>query len=70
MEKLLAFQDTIDHSGVGMAVELSARLGCLTMDNASNNDTLITVLAKCLKESAVGDDLEAGVDWNPEESRI
>jgi hypothetical protein len=48
VEKLLAFQDTIDHSGVGMAAlvksaldgfELSARFGCLTMDNASNNDT-------------------------------
>jgi hypothetical protein len=50
--------------------ELSARFVCLTIDNASNNDTLVTVLDECFNKSAVDDDLEAGVGCNPEKSRI
>jgi hypothetical protein len=56
--------------GQRFGFQQSAHLGCLTMDNASNNDILVTVLAEFLKESAVGADLETAVDWNPEESRI
>ena len=54
VERLLTFQDTTDHSGAGQAAivkehldffGLSERLGCLTMDNATNNDTLVVSLA-------------------------
>jgi hypothetical protein len=71
VEKLIAFQDTTDHTGVGMAAivrsvldefELTSRLGCLTMDNASNNDTLARSLRENLQDVCN--------DWSPEEGRI
>jgi len=72
VEKLLQFQETTDHSGSGMAeivnstlneFGLTARLGCITMDNATNNDSLVTTLAETY-------DQDHNKQWCPDESRI
>jgi hypothetical protein len=64
VERLLAFQDTTDHTGASMAnimmscldeINISARLGCITMDNASNNDLLVTSFTHALNQSGIGD---------------
>src|SRR5690242_11377583 len=43
---------------------IMSRLGCLTMDNASNNDTLIASLDETFVRTGVR------YDWNPNHSRI
>jgi hypothetical protein len=60
-EELLAFVDTLDHTGDGLAkltfkvlqdFGLSSRVGCITGDNASNNDTLCSSLSNLLLPSS------------------
>ncbi len=74
-EKLLAFKETTEHAGVSMAELVKAtlddfsitnHLGCLTMDNASNNNTLVQSLAELIEY----EDSSAAALWNPTESRI
>ena len=77
-ESLLSFVETTDHTGSSMAClvstaleefELTSRLGCLAMDNASNNNSLMVSLFEKLQESSNerGDFL---IEWNPEDARI
>ena len=56
-EKLLTFQETTDHQGAALSAivqstledfGLCKRIGCITMDNASNNDTLMKALSQSL----------------------
>jgi hypothetical protein len=73
VERLLLFQDTTDHSGAGMAeivnkclqeFDIQDRLKCITMDNASNNDTLASHLEDLLSKS------NSEIIWDSQMSRI
>jgi hypothetical protein len=73
VKRLFFFKDTTDHTGVGIAdivkscldeSNISSRLGCITMDNASKNDTLVTSLSESQLLSV------NCVDWNAQNSRI
>ena len=77
-EKLLSFCETTDHTGSGMArlvkttleeFGLTARLGCLTMDNASSNDSLISSLFENLQDSS-SERENFLTGWNPDDARI
>ena len=66
-EKLLSFQEKIDHSGEGMAelvmkvlkeANLTTKAGCITGDNASNNDKLCKSLQNLFKN-----DESVELDW-------
>eukprot|EP00474_Spongospora_subterranea_P005608 CRZ06066.1 hypothetical protein [Spongospora subterranea] len=79
VERLLTFQDTTDHTGAGMAAlvketmvefDFAARLGCLTMDNASNNDTLVSALSQHLQEISTNGINGIPAKWDPIHSRI
>ena len=68
-EDLLCLVDTVDHSGDALAglvhgvlktFDICSRIGCITGDNASNNDTLCKSLSERLSPT----------DWNPQEHRI
>jgi hypothetical protein len=79
VEKFLPFTDTTDHSGAGMAEIVQStleqfgiveRLGCATMDNASNNDTLMSSLAETLESYFIRGAAKVPKVWSPLESRI
>src|SRR5688500_14741031 len=61
-EKLLSLQETTDHSGVGVAevvknvlddYGLQNKLGCITMDNTSANDSMATALGGMLDDNSM-----------------
>ncbi|BBM99603.1 hypothetical protein Mp_1g22340 [Marchantia polymorpha subsp. ruderalis] len=76
-KKLLTFTDTTDHSGAGLAeivqhtleeFEIVERIGCLTMDNASNNDTLMSALENSIVDYCIREKILK--TWNADDSRI
>jgi hypothetical protein len=59
IEKLLIFSNIKNHTGAAMAevvgctlddYGIANRVGCITMDNASNNDTLISALSESINQ--------------------
>jgi hypothetical protein len=61
---LLSFEDLYDHSGDGMAAvvlealhnsQITDKIGCITVDNATNNDTLCFALSEPLNPRYVSD---------------
>jgi hypothetical protein len=63
-EELLSFEDLYDHSGDGKAAvvlealhnsQITDKIGCITADNARNNDTLCFALSELLNHRYVSD---------------
>lgn len=72
-EHLIAFDKTTDHTGLGMSeivfetIEefgLTNKLGSITMDNASNNNTLMSSLATTLLKNV------PTIQWDAKENRV
>ncbi|PTQ46678.1 LOW QUALITY PROTEIN: hypothetical protein MARPO_0010s0077 [Marchantia polymorpha] len=74
-KKLLTFTDKTDHSGARLAeihtleqFEIVEHIGCLTMDNASNNDTLMSALENSIVDYCIREKILK--TWNADDLRI
>ena len=82
-EELLSFDDLCDYSGDSLAEvvfdvlqksQISDKIGCITADNATNNDTLCIALSELLNEKKIAsgsfsleiwDALQCRIRWFP-----
>ena len=78
-EELLSFDDLCDHSGdsleevvldVLQKSQISDKIGCITADNATNNDTLCIALSELLNEKIIASGSSSLEIWDALQCRI